>query len=226
MPQVLCANHQTSASMAHSIPSANGLHKQLIQALIDSDIPSLLDLNYIRSEVDHLRQTIDYYHGTSEPTSDIELNIEQHILRLQSEIDLILATQDHHIRTLRLSIQLFLLLLWPNKSSENLYMMAEDLRRAFEEPHIRLCSTVDLPIWQLSVGATAASSPGETRSWYISRLRELSFTTNVDIQDKGMASLEATFMPDARVLEQFQQVWHEVSCSSEHQLHGLLKSER
>lgn len=212
--------------MAHSIPSANGLHKQLIQALTDSDTPSLMDLNYIRSEVDHLRQAIDYYHGTSNPTGDMGSNIEQHISRLQSEIDFILGTQDHHIRTLRLSIQLFLLVLWSNKSSKNLNIMAEDLRRAFEEPHIRLCSTVDLPIWQLSVGAAAASSSRETRSWYMSRLRELSFTMNVDILDKGMASLEATFMPDARVLAQFQQVWQEVSCPSEHQLERSLKSER
>ncbi|KAF7535371.1 hypothetical protein G7054_g5428 [Neopestalotiopsis clavispora] len=214
------------ASMAHNIPAARGMHKQLIQALCDKDTPDLLDINYIRCRVNRLREAIDFHHVTTATAkSQTDGLIESRIKRLQSEVDALLRTSDHHIRTLRRSIQLFLLLLWPDKTSHKLDILAEELRQALEEPHIRLCSTVDLPIWQFSVGAAAADRLGDTRSWFIERLRDLSTTMNVKMVEQGASSLQASFMPDALVLNRFQRIWQEVDCSSKQNDWGVLKQD-
>ncbi|KAF3021148.1 hypothetical protein E8E14_013864 [Neopestalotiopsis sp. 37M] len=203
------------ASMAHNIPAARDMHKQLIQALCDKDTPDLLDINYIRCRVNRLREAIDFYHTTTTTAkSQTDGLIESRIKRLQSEVDALLGTSDHHIRTLRRSIQLFLLLLWPNKSLDKLDILAEELKQALQEPHIRLCSTVDLPIWQFSVGAAAADPLGDTRSWFIERLRDLSTTMNVKMMEQGASSLQASFMPDALLLNRFERIWKEVDYSS------------
>jgi hypothetical protein len=201
--------------MAHNIPAARGMHKQLIQALCDNDTPNLLDINYIRCRANRLREAIDNFHVTrTTAKTQSDGLIESRIERLRSEIDALLGTSDHHIRTLRRSIQLFLSLLWPSNTSHKLDILAEELKQALEEPHIRLCSTVDLPIWQFSVGAAAADLLGDTRSWFIERLRDLSTTMNLKMMEQGASSLQASFMPDALLLNKFERIWQEVDCSS------------
>lgn len=200
--------------MERSGSSAHGLHEQLIQALRNDDQPTSMDISLIRLGIDRVRQDIDIYHATS-TEAQMRTSIEYQIECLQYEVDILLESREHHIRTLRRSLQLFLLLLWPSKALQDLNILAEDLRQALIEPHIRLCSSMALPIWQLSIGAVAAGTPGETRSWFIGRLQELCVTMNVKVMDKGVASLTETFMPDARLLGKFQLVWQEVSRSSQ-----------
>ncbi|ETS80700.1 hypothetical protein PFICI_08229 [Pestalotiopsis fici W106-1] len=213
------------ASMAHNIPAARDMHKQLIQALCDNNTPDLMDINYIQSQIDRLCQDIDAYHADSKEKDQRKARIDVQFRRLQSDVDTLLRTQDHHIRTLRRSIQLFLLLLWPSTAQHELRTLAKDLRQALEEPHIRLCSTVDLPVWQFSVGASAADPQGDTRSWFIDRLTDLSVTMNVRMLEQGTASLASSFMPDACVLEKFKAIWRQVDCSVVHRSGGGIKHE-
>ncbi|KAG4263042.1 hypothetical protein FPRO04_13291 [Fusarium proliferatum] len=76
---------------------------------------------------------------------------------------------------------------------------------------IRLCSSMQLLVWQLFVGAAAAEPASEVRSWYVIRLREVVSAMRIGGQNVAMKTLAAVFAPDARLLEKFKTVWDEVT---------------
>ncbi|KAF5636073.1 hypothetical protein F52700_5387 [Fusarium sp. NRRL 52700] len=76
---------------------------------------------------------------------------------------------------------------------------------------IRLCSSMQLLVWQLFVGAAAAEPVSEVRSWYLIRLREVLSSMRIGGQGIAMETISGVFAPDARLLEKFKAVWGEVS---------------
>ncbi|KAF4495942.1 hypothetical protein FAGAP_7916 [Fusarium agapanthi] len=100
---------------------------------------------------------------------------------------------------------------------------ANDLRLLIDKYHasttlkqdkaaiIRLCSSMQLLVWQLFVGAAAAEPASEVRSWYVIRLREVVSSMRIGGQDVAIETLATVFAPDARLLETFKVVWDEVS---------------
>ncbi|SCO57090.1 uncharacterized protein FFMR_14246 [Fusarium fujikuroi] len=198
-------------SIGHTILSASYSNLPLIDALRNEDDPKQMDVAAIRSDVNDLRQLIDKYHSSTTPKKDTAAIIRYEVHRLQLKVDTLLGSQEHYIRSLHDSLQLFLSLLWPVEGRGSLDIKAENLKYALLQPHIRLCSSMQLLVWQLFVGAAAAEPASEVRSWYFIRLREVVSAMRIGGQNVAMETLAAVFAPDARLLEKFKTVWDEVS---------------
>lgn len=123
-----------------------------------------------------------------------------------------MGSQENFVRSLHDSLQLFLLLLWPTEKARHLEVLAEELKYALLQPHMRLCSSMHLLVWQLFVGATAARPSSEVRSWYITRLREVLTSLSAGGQATAMETLTESFSPDKYLLEKFKAVWRELAC--------------
>lgn len=201
----------TSDSIGHTILSASYSNLPLINALRNEDDPKQMDVAAIRSDANDLRQLIDNYHASTTLKRDTAAIIRYEVHRLQLKVDTLLGSQEHYIRSLHDSLQLFLSLLWPIEERRSLDIKAENLKYALLQPHIRLCSSMQLLVWQLFVGAAAADPASEVRSWYVIRLREVVSSMRIGGQDVAMETLTAVFAPDARLLEKFKTVWDEVS---------------
>ncbi|KAF4960136.1 hypothetical protein FGADI_1154 [Fusarium gaditjirri] len=197
-------------SIGHTILSASYSNLPLINALRNEDDPKQMDVAAIRSDADDLRHLIDNYHASATRKQDTAAIISYEVHCLQLKVDTLLGSQEHYIRSLHDSLQLFLSLLWPVEERRSLYIKAENLKYALLQPHIRLCSSMQLLVWQLFVGAAAAESASEVRSWYVIRLREVVSSMRIGGQDVAMETLTAVFAPDARLLEKFKTVWDEV----------------
>ncbi|EGU74901.1 hypothetical protein FOXB_14581 [Fusarium oxysporum f. sp. conglutinans Fo5176] len=198
-------------SIGHTILSASYSNLPLINALRNEDDPKQMDVAAIRSDANDLRQLIDNYHASTTLKRDTAAIIRYEVHRLQLKVDTLLGSQEHYIRSLHDSLQLFLSLLWPIEERRSLDIKAENLKYALLQPHIRLCSSMQLLVWQLFVGAAAAEPASEVRSWYVIRLREVVSSMRIGGQDVAMETLTAVFAPDARLLEKFKAVWDEVS---------------
>ncbi|KAF5567382.1 hypothetical protein FPHYL_3285 [Fusarium phyllophilum] len=183
----------------------------LINALRNEDDPKQMDVAAIRSDINDLRQLIDNYHVSTTLKKDKASIIRYEVHRLQLKVDTLLGSQEHYIRSLHDSLQLFLSLLWPVEGRRSLDIKAENLKYAMLQPHIRLCSSMQLLVWQLFVGAAAAEPASEVRSWYVIRLREVVSSMRIGGQDIAMETLAGVFAPDARLLEKFKAVWNEVT---------------
>jgi hypothetical protein len=171
-----------------------------------------LDFTTLRDEIDILRQSIDKYHASPTPKKQEAAIIRSEVTRLQLEIDTLMGSQENFVRSLHDSLQLFLLLLWPTEKASRLEVLAGELKYALLQPHMRLCSSMHLLVWQLFVGATAARPSSEVRSWYITRLREVLASLSVGGQATAMETLTESFAPDKYLLEKFKAVWRELSC--------------
>ncbi|KAG9495178.1 hypothetical protein J7337_013413 [Fusarium musae] len=198
-------------SIGHTILSASYSNLPLINALRNEDDPKQTDVAAIRSDIEDLRQLIDKYHASMTLKQDKAAIIRYEVHRLQLKVDTLLGSQEHYIRSLHDSLQLFLSLSWPIEGPRSLYIKAENLKYALLQPHIRLCSSMQLLVWQLFVGAAATEPASEVRSWYVIRLREVVSSMRIGGQDIAMETLAAVFAPDARLLEKFKAVWDEVS---------------
>ncbi|EXM16709.1 hypothetical protein FOTG_15040 [Fusarium oxysporum f. sp. vasinfectum 25433] len=182
-------------SIGHTILSASYSNLPLIDALRNEDDPKQMDVAAIRSDANDLRQLIDNYHASTTLKRDTAAIIRYEVHRLQLKVDTLLGSQEHYIRSLHDSLQLFLSLLWPIEERQSLDIKAENLKYALLQPHIRLCSSMQLLVWQLFVGAAAAEPASEVRSWYVIRLREvrssyvnqINFGPEVDLIDSPRA---------------------------------------
>ncbi|KAM0266782.1 hypothetical protein ACHAPA_006559 [Fusarium lateritium] len=197
-------------SIGNSILSASYSNQPLIQALRNEDDPNKLDFTTIRDELDILRQSIDRYHASPTPKRHDAEIISSEITRLQLQIDTLMGCQENFVRSLHGSLQLFILLLWPTEKAGRLEVLAGELKYALLQPHMRLCSSMHLLVWQLFVGATASKPLSEVRSWYITRLREVLACLSVGGQATAMETLTESFAPDKHLLEKFKAVWREI----------------
>ncbi|KAH6963114.1 hypothetical protein DER45DRAFT_552475 [Fusarium avenaceum] len=199
-------------SIGNSILSASYANQPLIQALRNEDDPNKTDFTTLRDEIGILRQLIDRYHASPTPKKQEAAIIHSEVTRLQLEIDTLMGSQENFVRSLHDSLQLFLLLLWPTEKARHLEVLAEELKYALLQPHMRLCSSMHLLVWQLFVGATAARPSSEVRSWYITRLREVLTSLSAGGQATAMETLTESFSPDKYLLEKFKAVWRELAC--------------
>ncbi|KAM0250819.1 hypothetical protein ACHAP5_002036 [Fusarium lateritium] len=195
-------------SIGNSILSASYANQPLIQALRNEDDPNKLDFTTIRDELDILRQSIDKYHAS--PKKQDASIIRSEVARLQLQINTLMGCQENYVRSLHGSLQLFILLLWPTEKASRLEVLAGELKLALLQPHMRLCSSMHLLVWQLFVGATAAKPMSEVRSWYIARLREVLTSLSMGGQATAMETLMESFAPDKHLLEKFKAVWREI----------------
>ncbi|KAM6509985.1 hypothetical protein FALCPG4_017618 [Fusarium falciforme] len=197
-------------SIGQAITSTNGSHEKLMQALRNEDNPTSLDVSRITSGISQLRKALDEFNATKVPSKNEILNIEHQVDCLQLEVEVVLGSDDHYIRTLRFALQLFLLLSWLSRPDTDFGVLAEELRQSLAQPHIRLCSSVEPTIWQFFVGAVAAEKSVETRTWYIDRLQRVFDSMQVTKWTEVVQLLDRTFMPDMGLLERFKLVWQEI----------------
>lgn len=153
---------------------------------------------------------INRYHDSPIPQLDLALVISHEVERLRLKIDTLLGTQESYVRSLHDSLQLYLLLLWPTEEHDRLGLLAEDLKFALLQPHMRLCASMKVLVWQLFLGIAASEPLSEVRSWYITRLREVLSSMNIVGLDMAMETLTQAFPPDARLSNKFATVWQEV----------------
>ncbi|QPC70545.1 hypothetical protein HYE68_001297 [Fusarium pseudograminearum] len=203
-----------SDSLGQALLTSNYSNQPLIKALQNQNDPKATDITTISNRINGLCLLIDAYHESPNPGPDSALTIGLEVERLQLEIDILLGSLDNYVHSLHEALQLYLLLLWPVKEPDHLHGLAEGLRHALLQPFMRLCASMELFVWQLFVGATAAEPSSEVRSWFITRLREVSSSMTGLGQGVVIGTLTHAFTPDARLLQRFAVIWQEVFSSS------------
>ncbi|CEF77831.1 unnamed protein product [Fusarium graminearum] len=201
-------------SLGQALLTSNYSNQPLIQALQNQNDPNATDIEIISHRINGLCLLIDAYHESPSPGPDSALAIGLEVERLQLEINTLLGSHENYVHSLHDALQLYLLLLWPVKEPDHLHGLAEGLRLALLQPHMRLCASMELVVWQLFVGATAAEPSSEVRSWFITRLREVSCSMTGLGQGVVIGTLTHAFTPDARLLQRFVVIWQEVFSSS------------
>ncbi|KAF5244615.1 hypothetical protein FAUST_2131 [Fusarium austroamericanum] len=190
-----------SDSLGQALLTSNYSNQPLIQALQNQNDPNATDIEIISHRINGLCLLIDAYHESSSPGPDSAHAIGLEVERLQLEIHTLLGSHENYVHSLHDALQLYLLLLWPVKEPDHLHGLAEGLRHALLQPHMRLCASMELVVWQLFVGATAAEPSSEVRSWFITRLREVSCSMTGLGQGVVIGTLTHAFTPDARLLQ-------------------------
>ncbi|KAL6917126.1 hypothetical protein FSST1_008621 [Fusarium sambucinum] len=194
-------------SLGQALLTSNHSNQPIIHALKNQDDPNTTDITTIRNRINGLCQLIDDYHITLTARSDFALTIEREVERLQLEIDTLLGSHENYVQSLHDALRLYLLLLWPLEEPDRLHILAEELRYALMQPHLRLCTSMELLIWQLFVGVTAAEPSSEVRSWYVTRLRELLSSMHNLGQGTVVDTLTQAFTPDTCLLQKFRVIW-------------------
>jgi hypothetical protein len=202
-----------SDSLGHTMLTASYSNRPLIHALRNENDPNGTDIATIRNRINEVCLLINDYHDSPVPHSDIALVIKLEVERLQLEIDTLLGSHENYVRSLHDALQLYLLLLWPVEEPSRLHVLAEELKYDLLQPHMRLCASMEVLVWQLFVGVVAAGSLSEVRSWYITRLREVLGSMANMGQGMVMETLTKAFTPDACLLSKFQVVWQEIICN-------------
>ncbi|VTO85035.1 unnamed protein product [Fusarium graminearum] len=188
-------------SLGQALLTSNYSNQPLIQALQNQNDPNAIDIEIISHRINGLCLLIDAYHESPSSGPDSALAIGLEVERLQLEINTLLGSHENYVHSLHDALQLYLLLLWPVKEPDHLHGLAEGLRLALLQPHMRLCASMELVVWQLFVGATAAEPSSEVRSWFITRLREVSCSMTGLGQGVVIGTLTHAFTPDARLLQ-------------------------
>ncbi|KAG8672192.1 hypothetical protein FPOAC2_05560 [Fusarium poae] len=197
-------------SLGQALLTSNYPNQALIHALQNHDDPNATDIATIRNSINGLCLLIDSYHNSPDPRSDFPLVIGLEVERLQLEIDTLLGSHENYVHSLHDALRLYLLLLWPMEEPGRLHILAEELRFDLLQPHMRLCASMELLVWQLFVGTTAAEPSSEVRSWYTTRLREVLWSMHSFGQDRVLDTLTQAFTPDACLLQKFRAIWQEV----------------
>ncbi|CAG1978125.1 unnamed protein product [Fusarium graminearum] len=148
-------------SLGQALLTSNYSNQPLIQALQNQNDPNAIDIEIISHRINGLCLLIDAYHESPSSGPDSALAIGLEVERLQLEINTLLGSHENYVHSLHDALQLYLLLLWPVKEPDHLHGLAEGLRLALLQPHMRLCASMELVVWQLFVGATAAEPSSE-----------------------------------------------------------------
>lgn len=157
-----------------------------------------------------LRQGLDRYYTHPEEADHLSRQIGERVDGLQGEIDTLLENSGPHIRAWASALRIFVFLSWPPKLAVCLRDLADRLREMLEAPGIRLCSSIDMTVWQFFVGAAAAEEGSDTRIWFTTRVRKMFSPMHVCEWKSVMEVLEKGFRPDTHLVERFQRVWDEV----------------
>lgn len=175
--------------------------------------PTLTQVYDIRAALGTLTNSTNIYYKLSSSSSmslELKASIRYQVKALQMQINIAMGSQDYYIRNLRDSLQLFLLLLWPICGPGDLHALACHLKCTLTRPHLRLCASVRLIVWQLLVGAAASEAPSGTRVWYISRLKQLRETMGTKEWRTASDAHTLSFIPDARLAATFELIRQEV----------------
>ncbi|RGP77269.1 hypothetical protein FLONG3_4784 [Fusarium longipes] len=197
-------------SLGHAMLTASYSNLPLIHALRNEDDPNQTDIATIRDRINELCLMINRYHNSTAPQLDIARVIGLEVERLKLEIGTLLGCHENYVRSLHDALQLYLLLLWPVEEPGRLQTLAEELKYDLLQPHMRLCASMEVLVWQLFVGVVAAGSTSEVRCWYTTRLRDVLGSMNKMGQEIVINTLTTVFTPDMCLLEKFQDVWQEI----------------
>lgn len=168
------------------------------------------DVSRISWDMHLLRQGLDRYYTHPEEADHLSRQIGDRVDGLQGEIDTLLENSGPNIRAWASALRIFVFLSWPPKLAVCLRDLAERLREMLEAPGIRLCSSIDMTVWQFFVGAVAAEEGSDTRIWFTTRVRKMFSPMHVCEWKTVMGVLEKGFGPDIQLVERFQKVWDEV----------------
>ncbi|KAK2595408.1 hypothetical protein QQS21_006882 [Conoideocrella luteorostrata] len=131
---------------------------------------------------------------------------------LENSIDIMPKVKSSHLQALEHALRLYLHILWPPPLSldRKLHCLVDHLKQSLHEPKIRLCSAMNLTVWQLFVGTVAAGGHSEMREWFIWRLKRIFSAMGIYAWERLLVLFGKTFMPDRTLLMKFKRVWEEI----------------
>lgn len=184
--------------------------KKIIDAL--TPLGGLTEPNFSRIcwDMHMLRQGLNRYYTHPDEADHLSRQIGERVDGLQGEIDTLLQNSGPHIRAWASALRIFVFLSWPPKLAVCFRDLAERLRDMLAAPGIRLCSSIDMTVWQFFVGAVASEEGSDTRIWFTTRVRKMFSPMHVREWKTVMGVLEKGFGPDIQLMERFQRVWDEV----------------
>ena len=203
-----------SDSIHQIIASTGNRYEKVIRALDDDNIRKVTEIGSISRGVTNVCRALEVFHGHSTNPSFVENEIEVPLAQLHRMTQPLFQDEVPHIRALIRAIDLFLFLLWPLTPRVDYCEQALDLKATLLEPHITLCGSLDLTVWQYFVGGIAAESDLETREWFVMRLKEMFLSMGVTQWQDVLAILRRGYFPDSSLLTGFMQLWREAQSSN------------
>lgn len=203
-------NIRNSESVSEMMATPKKPPKKIIDAL--TPLGGLTEPNFSRIcwDMHMLRQGLNRYYTHPDEADHLSRQIGERVDGLQGEIDTLLQNSGPHIRAWASALRIFVFLSWPPKLAVCFRDLAERLRDMLAAPGIRLCSSIDMTVWQFFVGAVASEEGSDTRIWFTTRVRKMFSPMHVREWKTVMGVLEKGFGPDIQLMERFQRVWDEV----------------
>lgn len=141
----------------------------------------------------------------------VKAHIGRRISAATRVIDSLPKLDSSYLQALEYALRLYLALLWPSASDElDKEHWLLGLKDSLGVPKVRLCAAVHLTTWQLFVGAASAGGDAEMKTWFMTRLKRTLVSMRVDSWERLLVVFSKTFMPDVRLLAEFEGVWNEV----------------
>ncbi|KAF7554810.1 hypothetical protein G7Z17_g2663 [Cylindrodendrum hubeiense] len=159
-------------SLSEMIASPKTPPKKIIDALSAPGGVTGLDISRISRDMDMLSKALDVFYTRPEDAEFLGQKIGERVNRLHREIDRLLTNDGTYIRSWAGALRIFVHLSWPPKPDVDLGDLALALKGMLETPGIRLCSSIDMTVWQFFIGAVAAEG-SNIRLWFIARVRRM-----------------------------------------------------
>ncbi|OAQ71009.1 fungal specific transcription factor domain-containing protein [Pochonia chlamydosporia 170] len=140
----------------------------------------------------------------------VKAHIGRRIAAATRVIDSLPKLDSSYLQALEYALRLYLALLWPPASDVDTEYWLLGLKDSLGVPKVRLCAAVHLTAWQLFVGAASAGGDLEMKAWFMARLKRTLASMRVDSWERLLVVFSKTFMPDMRLLAEFEGVWNEV----------------
>ncbi|KAK7418432.1 hypothetical protein QQX98_003924 [Neonectria punicea] len=181
--------------------------ERVIEALRAPGTPAGYGITGISRSMEQLRKELNYYYTSPTAPESSSQSIGHRVHSLHCALEPLLENDGPYIRAWALAIQAFLHKTWPSSPEVSLGDLAKRLGGALGEPEIRLCSSIEMTVWQYFVGAVTAEEGSETREWFITRLQRMFLPMRVREWKTVTRILERALMPDLRLLVEFKEMW-------------------
>jgi hypothetical protein len=165
----------------------------------------------ISQQIAKVRHSLDLFYKYPTDSAFVAQEIDEPVASILHTIEILPKTKEvSYLYPLSCALRIFLYLVYPPFANALSSDIANELRDALGEPKIRLCSALNLTVWQFFVGAAAADLHSETRAWYLHRLKRMFVPMHLFDWQAVIAVLEKSFMPPLTLLEEFRHIWEEI----------------
>jgi hypothetical protein len=201
------------------ISSTEGPYEKIADAIGDATVKAhIAAIVDISQQIAKLRYSLDLIYNYPTDSSFIVQEIDKPVTSILHTLETLPETEEvSYLSLLARAIRIFICLLWPPSAKTPPSDLANELRHALGEPKMRLCSSINLTVWQMFVGAVAADSNSETRMWYLDTLKKIFVPMRVFDWQAVIAVLEKGFMPPVSLLDEFRHVWEEIRICTDSQ---------